>query len=227
MLCSTLCVKKQGVFMENEIFDEIDEEVRQDKVIKFIKNNKRILLITVAVIAIAIMLVATYMSNKKQESELYTAKLVTLFFNINAGNDIDREIDHIINNAPRKISDLAKLIKYSDNQKSCSELLNIYLNGKSDYVLRHMAFLGYVFRKLSDSSCNKIDILHELDKILSEENIPFKIIFLELKGYILLEISDYNAALKIFEELLNEKSVTDVMKNRVNFVVDYIKSIRN
>lgn len=227
MLCSTLCIKKQGVFMENEIFNEIDEEVRQDKIIKFISNNKKTLLGSVAAIALAIMLIATYISNKKQEAELYTAKLVSLFFNINVGNNVEREVEYIINNAPRKISDFAKLILCSDDKKSCSEMMKIYLDRTSDHILRYVAFLGYIFRRLCDNSCNKIDVLHELDKVLSEKDVPFKLIFLELKGYVLLEVSDYDAALKIFEELLNEKSITDVMKNRINFIIDYIKSVRN
>lgn len=213
--------------MENEIFDEIEEEVRQDKVIKFMKKYKKSLLSAILLIAVAILFIATYISNKKQESELYTAKLVSLFFNIDAGNDVDREIDYIIKNAPKQISDLAKLVKNSDSKDAVTEMFRIYSDDKVDIMLKYAAFLGYAFRKLDDDSFEKKDILVELDKILMNKNIPFMLVFLELKGYVLMKLSDYAGALAVFDELLRSDSVTEIMKNRVNFVIDYIKSIGN
>ena len=203
--------------MDNSIFEEIDEEVKRENTIKFIKKHSKVILGVIIAIVIIIASYSTYLTNQRRESEVFTKKLMNVVYNYDGTlKSVERDLDHLIKNAPLEISNMAHIIKLGVKGDDISnELKEISKNKDYDIVLRDLAVLMFVSKTMDKmDSKEAINMLEEISTL----DHPFRLSALELIGVLSLRDNNIEKAKAAFSAIESDKDAPKSMLNRIKLL---------
>ena len=203
--------------MDNSIFEEIDEEVKRENTIKFIKKHSKVILGVIIAIVIIIASYSTYLTNQRRESEVFTKKLMNVVYNYDGTlKSVERDLDHLIKNAPLEISNMAHIIKLGVKGDDISnELKEISKNKDYDIVLRDLAVLMFVSKTMDKmDSKEAINMLEEISTL----DHPFRLSALELIGVLSLRDNNIEKAKSAFSAIESDKDAPKSMLNRIKLL---------
>ena len=203
----------------SDIFQEIDEDLRQDKVARLWKAYGKYL---VALAVFIILVIASYRfiehkneKNREQTSELYELASETgrsgdkkAAIELLSDEMFDENIGYSIISKLKKAA-LAK----SNNDLEGTEIVlkEIITNEDIPLYLRDLARLKLF---ASDSDIN----ISQLDTLIEEEG-PWKFLALELKGGIQLEGGNLKEARSIFKELTDDANTPNNLRRRASEIL--------
>ena len=203
----------------SDIFQEIDEDLRQDKVARLWKAYGKYL---VALAVFIILVIASYRfiehkneKNREQTSELYELASETgrsgdkkAAIELLSDEMFDENIGYTIISKLKKAA-LAK----SNNDLEGTEIVlkEIITNEDIPLYLRDLARLK-LFASDSDNNSSQLEVL-------IEEEGPWKFLALELKGGIQLEGGNLKEARSIFKELTDDASTPNNLRRRASEIL--------
>ena len=203
----------------SDIFQEIDEDLRQDKVARLWKAYGKYL---VALAVFIILVIASYRfiehkneKNREQTSELYELASETgrsgdkkAAIELLSDEMFDENIGYTIISKLKKAA-LAK----SNNDLEGTEIVlkEIITNKDIPLYLRDLARLK-LFASDSDNNSSQLEVL-------IEEEGPWKFLALELKGGIQLEGGNLKEARSIFKELTDDANTPNNLKRRASEIL--------
>ena len=203
----------------SDIFQEIDEDLRQDKVARLWKAYGKYL---VALAVFIILVIASYRfiehkneKNREQTSELYELASETgrsgdkkAAIELLSDEMFDENIGYSIISKLRKAA-LAK----SNNDLEGTEIVlkEIITNEDIPLYLRDLARLK-LFASDSDNNSSQLEVL-------IEEEGPWKFLALELKGGIQLEGGNLKEARSIFKELTDDANTPNNLRRRASEIL--------
>ena len=203
----------------SDIFQEIDEDLRQDKVARLWKAYGKYL---VALAVFIILVIASYRfiehkneKNREQTSELYELASETgrsgdkkAAIELLSDEMFDENIGYSIISKLKKAA-LAK----SNNDLEGTEIVlkEIITNEDIPLYLRDLARLK-LFASDSDNISSQLEVL-------IEEEGPWKFLALELKGGIQLEGGNLKEARSIFKELTDDANTPNNLRRRASEIL--------
>ena len=203
----------------SDIFQEIDEDLRQDKVARLWKAYGKYL---VALAVFIILVIASYRfiehkneKNREQTSELYELASETgrsgdkkAAIELLSDEMFDENIGYTIISKLKKAA-LAK----SNNDLEGTEIVlkEIITNEDIPLYLRDLARLK-LFASDSDNISSQLEVL-------IEEEGPWKFLALELKGGIQLEGGNLKEARSIFKELTDDANTPNNLRRRASEIL--------
>ena len=203
----------------SDIFQEIDEDLRQDKVARLWKAYGKYL---VALAVFIILVIASYRfiehkneKNREQTSELYELASETgrsgdkkAAIELLSDEMFDENIGYTIISKLKKAA-LAK----SNNDLEGTEIVlkEIITNEDIPLYLRDLARLK-LFASDSDNNSSQLEVL-------IEEEGPWKFLALELKGGIQLEGGNLKEARTIFKELTDDANTPNNLRHRASEIL--------
>ena len=203
----------------SDIFQEIDEDLRQDKVTRLWKAYGKYL---VALAVFIILVIASYRfiehkneKNREQTSELYELASETgrsgdkkAAIELLSDEMFDENIGYSIISKLKKAA-LAK----SNNDLEGTEIVlkEIITNEDIPLYLRDLARLK-LFASDSDNNSSQLEVL-------IEEEGPWKFLALELKGGIQLEGGNLKEARSIFKELTDDANTPNNLRRRASEIL--------
>ena len=203
----------------SDIFQEIDEDLRQDKVARLWKAYGKYL---VALAVFIILVIASYRfiehkneKNREQTSELYELASETgrsgdkkAAIELFSDEMFDENIGYSIISKLKKAA-LAK----SNNDLEGTEIVlkEIITNEDIPLYLRDLARLK-LFASDSDNNSSQLEVL-------IEEEGPWKFLALELKGGIQLEGGNLKEARSIFKELTDDANTPNNLRRRASEIL--------
>lgn len=203
----------------SDIFQEIDEDLRQDKVARLWKAYGKYL---VALAVFIILVIASYRfiehkneKNREQTSELYELASETgrsgdkkAAIELLSDEMFDENIGYSIISKLKKAA-LAK----SNNDLEGTEIVlkEIITNEDIPLYLRDLARLK-LFASDSDNNSSQLEVL-------IEEEGPWKFLALELKGGIQLEGGNLKEARSIFKELTDDANTPNNLRRRASEIL--------
>ncbi len=203
----------------SDIFQEIDEDLRQDKVARLWKAYGKYL---VALAVFIILVIASYRfiehkneKNREQTSELYELASETgrsgdkkAAIELLSDEMFDENIGYSIISKLKKAA-LAK----SNNDLEGTEIVlkEIITNKDIPLYLRDLARLK-LFASDSDNNSSQLEVL-------IEEEGPWKFLALELKGGIQLEGGNLKEARSIFKELTDDANTPNNLRRRASEIL--------
>ena len=203
----------------SDIFQEIDEDLRQDKVARLWKAYGKYL---VALAVFIILVIASYRfiehkneKNREQTSELYELASETgrsgdkkAAIELLSDEMFDENIGYSIISKLKKAA-LAK----SNNDLEGTEIVlkEIITNKDIPLYLRDLARLK-LFASDSDNNSSQLEVL-------IEEEGPCKFLALELKGGIQLEGGNLKEARSIFKELTDDSNTPNNLRRRASEIL--------
>ncbi len=216
---------------ENSIFDEINEELKHDAVLGFLKKHQNTSLGIIVLLIAGIVGYSAWYSNKKKNLELATTSLYNELYSSSmkseAGEKRTRAVlENLQKNAPSELVPLISLIKMGrevgtseDIAKSAKRLLELSEKRGVDVVWRDLALLMYVSYKLESEDKS----LERLEK-LTEKDRPFRFTAMEKIAMIYEHKNDHDKAIKVLTSITEDKEAPNSMKERVSRVINYIKN---
>ena len=203
----------------SDIFQEIDEDLRQDKVARLWKAYGKYL---VALAVFIILVIASYrfIEHKNEKNREQTSELYELASETGRSGDKKAAIELLSDemfDENRGYSIISKLKKAalakSNNDLEGTEIVlkEIITNEDIPLYLRDLARLK-LFASDSDNISSQLEVL-------IEEEGPWKFLALELKGGIQLEGGNLNEARSIFKELTDDANTPNNLRRRASEIL--------
>lgn len=206
----------------NDILQEVEEEMKQDKILNFIKTYYKQIIAGIVVISFGIMAYLSNLSESRRIAEEFTKKLTTVFLKTELDSDYSRELEKIISNeeAPKPIKQIATTIQASNSKTGIEELKKIANDSSYDTILRDLAKIGFVYRSLDNNDLSKSDEIIKILEEMSSQNGPFKLLAVELLGVISFSNKNFEKAKEYFELIVNSKDAPRNLKTRAKMFLN-------
>ncbi|MBO4405233.1 MAG: tetratricopeptide repeat protein [Alphaproteobacteria bacterium] len=219
---------------ESSIFDEINEEIKRDEFLKFLKKHQNMVSWVVILVVAGIIGHSAWYSNKKKRLEMATTSLYNEIYSSpmksEAGEKKSKAVfENLIQNAPSELVPLISLIKTgreigtaADTSATAKQLLELSEKRGVDVVWRDLAVLMYVSYKLEpdDKSLERLQKLAEGDR-------PFRFTAMEKIAMIHANRKESDKAIEILTKIIDNKEAPDTLKKRVAKVINYMKNHEN
>ena len=203
----------------SDIFQEIDEDLRQDKVARLWKAYGKYL---VALAVFIILVIASYrfIEHKNEKNREQTSELYELASETARSGDKKAAIELLSDemfDENRGYSIISKLKKAalakSNNDLEGNKIVlkKIITNEEIPLYLRDLARLK-LFASDSDNNSSQLEVL-------IEEEGPWKFLALELKGGIQLEGGNLKEARSIFKELTDDANTPNNLRRRASEIL--------
>lgn len=219
---------------ENSIFDEINEELKHDEVLKFLKKHQNIISWIIILIIAGIIGHSAWYSNKKKQLEIATTNLHEEIYSSAMKNEAGKKkseatLENLIQHAPSELVPLVSLIKMGreaitseDMQKTAKQLLELSEKKGVDIVWRDLAMLMYVSYKLEPED----KLLERLNKLTGDDR-PFRFTAMEKIAMIYASKKEFGKSVEILMKITDNKEAPDSLKRRLTKVINYIKNHKN
>lgn len=216
---------------ENSIFDEINEELKHDEVLKFLKKHQNTASWIIILIIAGIVGHSAWYSNKQKRLEVATTNLYNEIYSSALKTEAAEKksratLENLQQNAPSELVPLISLIKTgreigtTENlNKTAKQLLELSEKRGVDIVWRDLAILMYVSYKLEPED----KMLERLEKLTGEDR-PFRFTAMEKIAMIYENKNEHDKAIEILTKIAEDKEAPDTMKNRIAKVINYIKN---
>ncbi len=221
---------------ENSIFDEINEELKHDEVLKFFRDHRTVVLWIVILAVFGIVIYSMWYSDRRKRLEITTIGLYNEIYSSalkkeamaseSGEKKVKATLENLIQNAPSELVPLISLIKSGreivtseETTEAAKQLLE--LSGKKgvDIIWRDLAMLIYVSYKLESAE----KLLERLDKLTGKDH-PFRFTALEKTAMIYAEKNDYDKALEILAKIADADEAPKTMRERIAKTINYLKN---
>lgn len=223
---------------ENSIFDEINEELKHDEILKFFKEHKTAASWIVVLAVIGIVGHSMWYSEKKKRMEITTTALFNEIYpsalkkesdgNKASEKKFNATLENLIQNAPSELVPLISLIKTGremgtseETAKVSKQLLELSEKKGVDIIWKDLAILIYVSYKLESSD----KLLERLNKLTGEDH-PFRFTALEKIAMIHADKNEYSKAIEILTKITDDKEAPETMKDRMRKTINYFENQR-
>lgn len=205
-------------------FQEIEEEVRNDKQMKFLKDNKNTIISVLAVIVVCIIAYSSWHERKIKNMEDITNSLLEI---IQTPSDKNGAVlAKLIEDAPAELKPILTILKSGRElavgefaDKNLQPLLDLSQRSGVDIVWKDLALMIY-----TSYPTKPYDELIELLKPLTANNRPFRLSALESMAMIYANESKYEDSVKCLDKILNDRLAPSTMKKRIKMLIEYIKA---
>lgn len=216
---------------ENSIFDEINEELKHDEFLKFLKDHQGVVLWTVILLIVGIVGHSAWYSNKQQRMEMITTSLYSEIYSSTMKDEVAQKrvkavLENLQENAPSELVPLISLIKTGreiakseDVAKVANKLLELSEKRGVDVVWRDLAVLMYVSYKLEADD----KLLERLEKLTGDDH-PFRFTAMEKIAMIYENRNDHDKAVEVLTKITEHKESPKTMKDRIMKVMNYIEN---
>lgn len=216
---------------ESSIFDEINEELKHDEVLRFLKKHQNTTLWTIVLLIVGIVGYSAWYSDKQKRLEMSTTSLYNEIYSSamkseSAEKKTKATLENLQKNAPSELVPLISLIKTGrelgtteDITKTAKQLLELSEKRGVDIVWRDLAVLMYVSYKLESEDKS----LERLEKLTGEDR-PFRFSAMEKIAMIYENKNDHDKSIEFLTKIIDDKVAPKTMKKRITKVINYIKN---
>ena len=211
---------------DNSIFDEINEELKHDEVLAFLKKHQNTFFAIVVCIVLGIVIHSSWYSQKQKRMEVTTTNLFRELYS--SGKKSDAAIENLLQNAPSELVPLLSIIKSGrklaaseagDLQKNLEEFLTLSEKKGIDIVWKDLAVLIYCSYKLE----NPDQSIKRLEPI-AQEGHPFRFTAMEHIAMLYETKGDHKKSIEILTKITEDKEAPKTMKERISKLINYIKN---
>jgi hypothetical protein len=209
----------------NDLFSEIQEELRQERILKFWKAYHKPFLASIAAVVVGIVAYSSWTQSDRSKAEETAAELVAVAHTLDKG-DTEQALLRLRNlerTAPKKATYIAAILRCflslestaaSEEEKvqALSQLQSLAKNPKIQRIWTDLALLKMVSYALTrPSQVQQVDSLLEE---LSAEGRPYRIAALELSAVQALQKGEKDRARDIFQKISEDSNAPSMAKER-------------
>ncbi|MDR0406582.1 MAG: tetratricopeptide repeat protein [Holosporales bacterium] len=214
----------------DDLFSEIQEELRQEQLVKFWKTYKKPLVIGVTTVVLGIVAYSSWNQRTQRKAEESTAELIEIAHTIARGDTSQAflRLTNLERNASRKTACVTRIIRCcltlesstaSDEEKAQASALLYELakNPRLERIWADLALLKAVYYALL--------MPHQVQQVdtyladLATAGRPYRITALELSAACALQKGNKTQARSLFEQILREAGASSMAKERATLML--------
>jgi hypothetical protein len=207
---------------EVSIFEEINEELKNDRLFAFFKANRNAILTVIGLVTLAIIIFSSWYVRKKAKMERITTALINVIQRPTHNNEI--AITGLMDEAPAELKPILAIMKYGKKLSEKKDM-DVNLNALQDLSRRHG--VDVVWKDLAmmiyATHCKRpTEKILEMLESLVHAGRPFRFTALELMAMICEKNGDHAKALEFFKKITSDSTAPASLKERVSIWVAYI-----
>jgi len=217
--------------MEKAFFEEVDEEVRNEKFKQLINKYGGVILFILIValsIAVGYEKIGEWRVRKAEQKNVQYVQ--ALLPNPDYENNISA-LENIVATEKGIYKDMAQMhianILFDNNQKekALDALEQLYQDTETSPKIREIAAIKLASYKIDSATYGEVS--HLLSPIADDENSAWKSMAKELLAMSAIQNKDYSTAKQIYQELLANGNLSDEFKTRVNDMLALINDAQS
>lgn len=206
------------------MFEEIDEELKQDQMIAFVRQNSKMIVSVLVTIVLGIIIYSTWQDRQKRKMEDITNALLTVVQNPSSKDDL--MLGKLLESAPAELRPVLMLMKSGKQlmmgespEKTLQPILDLSSRKGVDLIWRDLALLIYA----SYSTKPAQDLIKMLEP-LTEDKRPFRFTAMEFIAMAYINDGKSETAIEYLEKILNNSEAPKSMKERIAVLSRYVKN---
>jgi hypothetical protein len=210
----------------NSIIREINEELRNDRNLKFLKEYKDYILFAIVAGVIAILAYSSWYNRQMRHKEEITNAILEDIQSPTESSSVI--IEELAENAPPEMKPILSIIKNGKNlhrlkevRASVEELIELTKKRGIDIIWKDLATIVFASHKIRSTE----DLIQILEPLTGEDR-PFRFTALELNAMNYLSINDYEKAMENLGKIINDSDTPKNLRKRIVMLINHIKNIR-
>lgn len=208
----------------NSIIEEINEEIKNDQLLMFLKKYKNAILTTVAIIVVGILIYSSWYSRKiKQMEEITNALLEELQSPEKKDSPI---MEELLKDSPSELRPILSIMKsgkklsdFKDMIENSGALLSLTKKHGVDIVWKDLATIIYVSYRLKPT-----EELIKLLEPLTDEKRPFHFMAIEFIAMNYESLGDHEKAQENLKKIIQSEEAPKTTKKRASMLLSYLKN---
>lgn len=204
-------------------FQEIEDEIRNDKQVKFLKDNKNTIIAVLAAITFGIIAYSSWHERKIKNMEDITNSLLEIIQTPSEKNGA--VLARLVEDAPAELKPILTILKSGRElavgefaDKNLQPLLDLSQRSGVNIIWKDLALLIY-----TSYPTKPYEELIKLLEPLTANNRPFRLSAIESIAMIYANENRYEDAVKYLDKILIDKEAPLSMKKRIKMICEYIK----
>lgn len=214
--------------MDNSFLEEVEEEIRRDRLYAFWTKYKKIIIITFSLVILGIVGYLQFLSVQHDKAETSAKQIIKIFFEHATGHDVDARLEELAKNSNENLSELSKVMaaaiklksNISDEVDVGYERLEKLAANCKDIVAKDLAVIVLASYDL-DHTKNYKELMSTVE-LLTFTRRPFRLMAMELLGTIAIQMGDKDRAKACFGAIIKDPEVTESMRTRAELIMSSI-----
>lgn len=207
------------------LFDEIEEELKHDKMYATLKKHKNSIGAGLFVAVLGIIAYSSWYSQKQNKLESITTALVDVLRDPGSERS-SKLIESLAEEAPAEMKPLLVVLKAGRQiqlskavKENAEELLALANKGGVDIIWKDLAMLICASHNLIQSKQLVVTL-----EPLTEENRPFRFMAMELIAFWYLNEKQEERAIQYLQKILDHEDAPKTLKDRISMILNHIKN---
>lgn len=207
------------------LFEEIDEELKHDKMYANLKKHKNGIITGLVIAVFGIVAYSSWYSQKQGKLESITTALIDVLRDPGSEKST-KLVEGFAEEAPAEIKPLLIILKAGRHiqlskavKENAEELLVLTKKEGVDIVWKDLAMLVCASHNLIDGK----GLVATLEP-LTEEKRPFKFMAMELIAFWYLNEKQEDRAVQYFQKILDHNDAPRTLKDRIFMILNHIKN---
>ena len=206
------------------MFEEINEELKHDKMVAFVRQNSKMIVSVLVAIVLGIIIYSTWQDRQKRKMEDITNALLTVVQNPSSKDDL--MLGKLLESAPAELRPVLMLMKSGKQlmmgespEKTLQPILDLSSRKGVDLIWRDLALLIY-----ASYSTKPTQELIKMLEPLTEDKRPFRFTAMEFIAMAYINDGKSETAIEYLEKILNNNEAPKSMKERIAVLSQYVKN---
>ena len=206
------------------MFEEINEELKHDKMVAFVRQNSKMIVSVLVAIVLGIIIYSTWQDRQKRKMEDITNALLTVVQNPSSKDDL--MLGKLLESAPAELRPVLMLMKSGKQlmmgespEKTLQPILDLSSRKGVDLIWRDLALLIYASYSTKPSQ----ELIKMLEP-LTEDKRPFRFTAMEFIAMAYINDGKSETAIEYLEKILNNSEAPKSMKERIAVLSQYVKN---
>lgn len=206
--------------MDNSFLEEIEEEIKKDKLLAVWTKYKKPIIGVICGIILLIIIYMQWMQKKRENAEALTKETIQAFFDYSENNDIEARLSSISSSSNDSLADLMQVViaamKLKSQVKDFNDVgynrLDALSKSATSPIAKDLATICMIIYEMKFSSDYE-SMMNRLELITFNRR-PFRLTAMELLGIIAIKAGKIDRAISCFESIINDQNATQNMKSR-------------
>lgn len=205
------------------MFEEINEELKHDQMVVFVRQNLKMILAVLITIVLGIIIYSTWQDRQKRKMEDITNALLTVVQNPSSKDNL--MLGKLLESAPAELRPVLMIMKSGkqllmegSTEETLQPILNLSNRQGVDLIWKDLALLIYASYSTKPSQ----ELIKMLEPLTTEKR-PFRFSAMEFIAMMYINDGKSEKALECLEKIINNNEAPKIMKDRITILSQYIK----
>lgn len=206
--------------MDNSFIEEIEDEIKKDRIFAIWNKYQKIIIIGFVAIIVGIIAYLQWRGIQRDRAESTAKQVVQIFFDYSSGLNVDARVAELTESSNQDFADLMNVFaaatkmrsQVQDDVQAGYKKMTELAKTCKDQLAKDLAILTVAIYDLDHTTDYK-SLMQRLE-LLTFTRRPFRLVAMEILGVVAHKSGDRARALSCFNEIIDDPDATENMRSR-------------